>query len=398
MILLEAILLEKPLKKEIETIMIHTQLNTVAKKGKLALISHQKTFNRLIKTVQNLQAKQKATIRDIDLALQFYYDTIKPNEAVLSQHLIERIKIAYQLYKTPKALAKRDRELFKMWLTAEIKQVCSMNEQSQMPDDIKKIFKEITGSHYEEDLAADIEMLQNKFQNEFGMDVDLSDIDLQGSQDDILRNIFFKMGQAAFQKKENSQEPRKTKKQLEKESKRQAIIDMQTKSLQTMYKQLVRVLHPDLERDNQKRIWKEELMKKLTVAYEKNDLYSLLTIEMEWMNACTGKVRSQTDEDLKIYNAILKDQIKELQMNIDMLFMHPRNLPIQKFYANGFDGISSLKKKATALKKFIKEIQDTLPALQTPQAKTILKKIVIDEFAMQNFMSQGSMTCTCGNC
>jgi paraquat-inducible protein B len=170
---------------------------------------------------------------------------------------------------------------------------------------------------------------------------------------------------------------------------------MQSKSLQTIYKQLVRVLHPDLERDSQKRTWKEELMKKLTVAYENNDLFSLLTIEMEWMNASAEKIRSQNDTDLKIYNAILKDQIQELQVSIDMLFMHPRNLPIQKFYRNGFNGIASLKKKAIDLKKLIQEIQETMPRLQTKQAKTIFKEIIQQRVIMQNLER---ISCTCGTC
>jgi len=378
--------------------MTNAQFNTIVKKENPILTSHQKTFNRLIKTVQDLQAKQEATIHEIDLALQFYYDTIKPDEAILSQSLIERIKIAYQFYKPSKELSKPERKLFKIWLTGEIEQVCSMNDSSKMPDEIKKIFKELTGSDYEEDLATEMKIIQEHIQNEFGMDVDLSDVNLQGSQDDILKNIFFKLGQAASQHQQSSSESPKTKKQLEKESKKQAIMDMQSKSLHTMYKQLVRVLHPDLERDSQKRTWKEELMKKLTVAYENNDLYSLLTIEMEWMNSSAGKIRSQNDDDLKIYNAILKDQIKELQISIDMLFMHPRNLPIQRFYMDGFDGISSLKKKAIELKKLIQEIQDIIPRLQTQQAKTIFKKIIKKGIAVQNFMPQGRVGCQCGTC
>lgn len=378
--------------------MINTQFNVIAKKEKPILTSHQKTFNRLIKTVKDLQLKQEATSRDLDLALQFYYDTIKPDEVILSQALIERIKIAYRFYKSSNQLSKTERELFKMWLTDEVGQVCIMNDLSQMPDEIKKIFKELNGVDYKESLAEGMETLQERIQNEFGMDVDLSDVDLQGSQDDILRNIFFKMGQAASDRQQSFRETPKTKKQLERESKKQATEEMQSKSLHSIYKQLVRVLHPDLEQDSQKRAWKEELMKKLTTAYENNDLYSLLTIEMEWMNFSVGKMQSQNDEDLKIYNAILKDQIKELQISIDMLFMHPRNISIHRFYKNGFDGVSSLKKKASELKKLIQEIQEVIPRLQTQQAKTILKEIIEEQIVLQNFMPQGRIACQCGAC
>ncbi len=379
--------------------MINAPVNTITKKEKSSLTSGQKTFNRLVKTIKDLQIKQEETIRDIDLALQFYYETMKPDEAILSQCFIERIKIAYQLYKKPKGLSKNERKPFETWLLEEIDQVYLMSTQSSIPNEIKDIFKELSGSNYETDLAAEMKELQERMQNEFDMNVDLSDVNLEGSYDDVMKNIFFKLGQAASQRRQNFKESPKTKKQLEKESKKQAIKDMQSKSLHAMYKQLVRVLHPDLERDSQKRAWKEELMKKLTVAYENNDLYSLLSIEMEWMNASAGKIESQHDNDqeLKIYNAILKDQIKELQASISMLIMHPRNLPIQKFYSNGFDGISSLKKRAVELKNVIQEIQGMIPQLQTAQGKSIFKKI-ISQRAMQNFMSQMRMSCQCGSC
>jgi hypothetical protein len=378
--------------------MIDTTLNVIVKKEKSVLTSHQKTFNRLIKTVKDLQIKQEATSREIDQALQFYYDTIKPGEALLSHALIERIKIAHQFYKNPKALSKTERELFKIWLTDEIDQVCTMSDLSKMPDEIKMIFKELNGVDYKESLAEKMETIQEQIRDEFGMDVDLSDIDPQGSPEDILRNIFLKMGKSAAQRHESFRETPKTKKQLEKESKMQAVKEMQSKSLHSIYKQLVRVLHPDLEQDSQKRIWKEELMKKLTTAYDNNDLYALLSIEMEWMNSSVAKMQSQNDADLKIYNAILKDQIAELQVSIDMLFMHPRNLVIQRFYRNGFDGVSSLKKKAVGLKQLIQETQEMIPHLQTKQAKTIFKGIIQERLVLQNFMAQGRMACQCGAC
>lgn len=383
-----------------EIIMIDAKFNVIVKKEKPILTSHQKAFNRLIKRVEELQIKQEATSHEVNLALQFYYDTIKPDEALLSQALIERIKIAYQFYKNSKELSKNERKLFKMWLADEVGQVCNMNDPSKMPDEIKKIFKELNGVDYKESLAQEMEGLQERIQNEFGMDVDLSDVDLQGTQEDIMRNIFFKMGQTASNHQQSFRETPKTKKQLEKESKKQAIEEMQSKSLHTIYKQLVRVLHPDLEQDSQKRAWKEELMKKLTTAYENNDLYSLLTIEMEWMNFSVGKIQSQNDEDLKIYNAILKDQIQELQVNIEMLIMHPRNVAIQRFYQDGFDGVSSLKTKAIELKKLIQETQEIIARLQTPQAKTIFKEIIQERIALQNFMSKGlmAMACPCGAC
>jgi len=362
---------------------------------------NQKTFNRLIQTVKDLQSQQDATNRDLDLALQFYYATIKPDEAALLQGITERITIAYQFYKTPKALSKNELKIFKMWLAGEVSKACSIPDFNEISAELKVIFKELNGFDYEEILAQELEATKDEIRERFkrdGIDVDLSDIKMHASHEEIMRNIFQKMGETAFEQMKTSRQAPKTKKQLEKELKKRAFEEMQKKSLSGMYKQLVRVLHPDLEQNPEQKIWKEELMKKLTIAYDHNDLYSLLTIEMEWMNRSAGKMQAQNDEELKMYNTILKDQVRELQAAIDMLVTHPRYIPIQRFYPDRFDGISTIQKQYNDLKKLIQKDKELILLLRTSEAKTIFKEIIGEQIEMQKIMSQRAMRCRCGSC
>ena len=385
--------------------MINTEFNLVAKKEKPTLTYNQKTFNKLIKTVKDLQIKQKETDRDLDIALQFYYASIKPDEAVLLQSVIERINIAYQFYKTPKNLSKAELKVFKEWLAEEVGEVFATGDFHEIPAEIKSIFKELNGVACEDEFAEELEATKDQIRERFkklGIDIDLSDINASDPQEEIMRKIFLKMGQAASDNKnfnqENFSEAPKTKKQLEKELKKNAFEAMQAKSLSSIYKQLARALHPDLEQNIEQKIWKEELMKKLTTAYDDNDLYSLLTIEMEWMNRSAGKMQSQNDDELKVYNSILRDQVKELEATIDMLWMHPRYIPIQRFYNNKFDGISSLKKAHIELKKLIQNIQGNIARLKTPEVKIVFKEIIKELIKRQSFMPQEFMPCRCGSC
>ncbi|MCX5922122.1 MAG: hypothetical protein NTX86_02235 [Candidatus Dependentiae bacterium] len=371
--------------------MINTELNVSTKKEKPNATFHQKTFDQLIKTVQDLHNQQETTNRDLDLALQFYHETMRPHESVLLQVLMERFTIAYQCYRTSKNFSKHELKAFKEWLTQEVNQVCVMHNSLKVPAEIQKIFKELHGISYEESLAEQLNTLKKAIKEQFGMDIDISDIDLQDSHEEIMRNIFLKMGKATASKKDSSCKAPQSKKQREKELKKQAFEEIQSKSLSSIYKQLVRVLHPDLEQNIEKKVWKEELMKKLTTSYKGNDLYSLLTIEMEWANRSAGKIQSQNDEDLKIYNTILKDQINELQTAIDTLFMHPKFMPIQGLYNNKFDGISTLKNKTVELKKSIQEIQGMIPLLKTSESQTIFKKIIQERIAMQRLTTQKFM-------
>ncbi len=57
---------------------------------------------------------------------------------------------------------------------------------------------------------------------------------------------------------------------------------MKKRNLKSLYKQLAKVLHPDLETDPESKLQKEEWMKRLTSAHALGDLRELLSIEFEW--------------------------------------------------------------------------------------------------------------------
>lgn len=382
-------------------------LNTdiIYKKEKNNLSSNKKKFQQLIKTVKDLQIQLEKRSSEIDLAIQIYFNEIKPNEAILATLLMDRIPIAYQFYKATKNLSKIDAEVFKNWIISECDYAFSISDFTKVPDEVNKIYKELTGGDYRDGITDEIELLQDRLREEMGIDIDLSDVNLQGSQEEIMRNIFFKMGETASANREKFTEAfsakakhkPKTKKQIEKEAKIAQVKEIQSKSLHTIYKQLARLLHPDLEQDPQKRVQKEELMKKVTHAYDKNDLYELLTIQNEWLNSSIEKMPLQSDDELKIYNAILRDQIDELKMHIDMLFMHPKNISIQKFYQFGFDSVDSIKTAVKKLHSFIRNLQEEKPKLKTKQAEKIFKAIIREEQLNSGpqFFVGG---CTCGEC
>ena len=215
-----------------------------------------------------------------------------------------------------------------------------------------------------------------------------------------MRNIFMKMGEAASEFQEKVRQAPKTKKQLEKEAKKQALEALQNKSLHTIYKQLARVLHPDLERDPEKRIFKEELMKKLTAAYDKDDLFALLQIEMEWMSHSVDAAQAHNDADIKLYNAILKEQVAELEMATAMLIMHPRYAALQKFYEDDFDGIATLRLKHMELEMVLKQVQKIIDALAGSRAKKAFEDLVETQRREKQMEAtrRKVSSCSCGMC
>ena len=114
---------------------------------------------------------------------------------------------------------------------------------------------------------------------------------------------------------------RKTKKQLEKEALEQATLELEKKSVRSVFIGLAKVLHPDLEGDPDRRAEKKDMMQKLTTAYEKNDLHTLLTMEMEWVNQQASQLGSLSEEKLAVYIVVLKGQINELKNERSSLWM-----------------------------------------------------------------------------
>ncbi|MBD2716270.1 J domain-containing protein [Microvirga sp. STR05] len=134
-----------------------------------------------------------------------------------------------------------------------------------------------------------------------------------------------------------------------KAEKAQAAADQQAREQQqallsntkTLYRQLARTHHPDLERDPTARQHKTALMQRITEAYEANDLYTLLQLLSE---AAPG---NQADDTvLTRYTQALHQQQLELKQQLNEL----------KFGANGFFG-STGKKREQEIRQFKRQLR-----------------------------------------
>jgi hypothetical protein len=117
---------------------------------------------------------------------------------------------------------------------------------------------------------------------------------------------------------------KKTKSQIDKETATRLLQEAKTKGMAKIYKDLAKLLHPDLERDPGMRQQKEDVMKELTKAYESDDLFTLIKLEQKWLE----KNQDATGLDRELLeNAFvdqLKIQIKQLEMEEALLDTEPR--------------------------------------------------------------------------
>lgn len=349
----------------------------IQKPIKAELERGQKTFNRLKKKIETLQKNLQEINRDLDECLLFYHAYLSPAEKSLVGTLTQFVKMMYGFYKNPGGLSAEKLQRLKTWILNEVDKVLNLATFSMEIDpEIKNIFRDLEGVSYEEIVSEQLNSFKNEMQEILkrnGIEVDLSSIHIDGHQHDIMRKLF-----ESFNIAQDDQPPSKpkTKKQLQKELRERQLEEAYKKGLGTIYKQLARAFHPDLEQDCVQKAEKEERMKKLTTAYKDGDLYTLLSLELEWMNDSNHQPTQKTHEQLKIYNSILKEQIETLQESIKMARLHPKYLPIDRFFHDRMFGLVFLKIAYHEIKMQEQEVQGIMERLQSPQAMKILRTIL----------------------
>jgi hypothetical protein len=83
-------------------------------------------------------------------------------------------------------------------------------------------------------------------------------------------------------------------------------------SVREIFRKLVSTLHPDRETDPAERARKTELMQRVNVAYEKNDLLALLELQFEIDQIDIESLEAQGEERIKQYNKVLKKQLDDV--------------------------------------------------------------------------------------
>ena len=111
---------------------------------------------------------------------------------------------------------------------------------------------------------------------------------------------------------------RKTKAQRKEEEAAQLDQKQLETNAKTIYRQLARVHHPDLERDPAKQAAKTAQMQRITEAYEADDLYTLLQLLAE-----TGPADAETDDVLARYTRALAQQQTQLKQEMNELKYGP---------------------------------------------------------------------------
>jgi hypothetical protein len=202
-----------------------------------------------------------------------------------------------------------------------------VNEQVQrVIDQVRDIYPEEVNALDDSDFDSfttdefeqpqDLEALRSHLETQFG--VDLSDVpDLDNAE---------ALWQAAMLKREAAANasaqygPKKTPKKKSAKALAQEKEDADAQStIKQIYRKLVSAVHPDREPDELKRLQKTALMAQINTANDKNDLFTMLSLQMQIEQIDPGSIASMADDKMRSYNRVLNDQYKAAQMEVEFL-------------------------------------------------------------------------------
>lgn len=189
-------------------------------------------------------------------------------------------------------------------------------------EEIKAIYDKYSEMGYDEEVkqAQDegVDSLKAMF-SQFGVDVDI-DVNNPEKTMASVQEKLAELQEAEEQRAREAAERRakkpKTEKQQAREAKKEEEARNVTKSVRTLYMDLVKAFHPDRETDEAEKARKTEIMQRVTEAYEASDLLALLRLQLEFNRIDQDHLETLADEQLKYYNKILKEQAQELDQEL----------------------------------------------------------------------------------
>jgi hypothetical protein len=224
----------------------------------------------------------------------------------------------------------------------------------------------------------------------WGMDVNMSDTELNDEtfakkMAEMQEQMRAKLAEEEKRKEEWQKTRRKTAKQIEKEKAQAAADELKQKSISTIYRQLAKLLHPDLERDETRRAEKEALMQEVTVAYEARDLHTLLLLELKWIHQEQNHLQSVADEKLALYLQVLREQARDLEQEKWQLINHPRYHVLLTRYGYQPLGypVKAVKDDLRQLTALHKTNEMDIARLQKPNPLAHIKSMV-NQWKMEN--------------
>lgn len=285
---------------------------------KAALSKGQKAFNSLIKQIEKRRKQLRAWETVTPTFQQRYVNELLPLERTSTTLQIRMVHFLDQAY-VQKELTKAERR--KMVIVIANLAGNLIDEDEDEGKELKAIYDKYSPTNYDSQMAAEVDGMKSMLETVLGVDLG-DDLGLSSPEELLQRaQAHIQQGQAEAAEKQAERDVQRAKrKKSPKQQAAEARVQEQqaqiSLSIREVYRKLASTLHPDRETDPQERDRKTRLMQRVNEAYQKNNLLQLLELQLELEHIDQHALSSMSEERLKHYNTILKEQVRELDQEI----------------------------------------------------------------------------------
>ena len=328
----------------------------IAKQQGKTMSRLQKQFNSRIKKIQKLKTQIEEVERAMPEIRSLIHRELQPLQdkiTALKAQIMKRLDKAWEL------------TFFRHKEKAKLREIILHNVYELIQagqDELEALYDKHAPTTYQEETKlvneSSKEMASAMFKNLFDMDLDLDEVDMNDFGQ-VSEKLFASMEERAHQEEEQQQNRKKTKAQQKREEKIKAENEHISKTSRAVYTRLVKEFHPDKETDEEQRLWKTEVMKRVTQAYKKDDFFGLLSLEIELMQGHAHDLGELPDQQLKYYNKMLKEQVDELQMQWDALTNPPPPFDTMAPY------LRDVKRARTVINWQKRDLKETLAGVKS---------------------------------
>ncbi|MDF3820358.1 hypothetical protein P3G55_10630 [Leptospira sp. 96542] len=233
--------------------------------------------------------------------------------------------------------------------------------------------------------------VEKKIKSQFGLDIDLDELNqtkFDSEEERVEHEEKFKEFREKYEsyraeyfkhKSQKKSEKKKSKAQLEKEKKQLEAEKLLSLDINSLFKSLAKLIHPDKEQNPVLREKKSSLMTELSRARDNMNIAEILEIKFKVDELIPDEQTDVSFNDISIkrFIVIIKSKIKELENSIkERLYSHP----LLQDYPDKKIDVKKLEKFLSAIKKnnqrLTKSFQDELRSLE--QNPVYIKEILRD--------------------
>lgn len=285
--------------------------------GKRVLSPGQKKFNALIAKI----GVQRSVLEDWNEGLpwleQRHAREFVPLLDAYAQRSVELVRLLDQRADA-KGLGKTDRQFLH-------ELICSLAGdlvEGPHADEMKAIFNRHSPTDFDTEVKTSQDGLRQMVQEEFGVELPNDALDASSPEELLARLqdvLEAQMAQEATRREQaRSAQQQARRKPSAQQLKAKAEEHKTSQSIREVYRKLASALHPDREPVEAERVRKTALMQRVNQAYQKNDLLSLLQLQLEIEQIDQNALDGIAEDRLRHYNKVLTEQLQELQHEVQL--------------------------------------------------------------------------------